>query len=79
MTAVPPTKIADVSETISAESFQCNVFYVGTESVCSTTFTYLRMSKVGRSRKAPPDGWEIIEPALDELNRNMREGQYNIF
>uniref|UniRef100_A0A2K5EX46 Protein BUD31 homolog n=1 Tax=Aotus nancymaae TaxID=37293 RepID=A0A2K5EX46_AOTNA len=31
------------------------------------------MPKVKRSRKAPPDGWELIEPTLDELDQKMRE------
>jgi hypothetical protein len=33
------------------------------------------MPKVRRSRKPPPDGWELIEPTLDELDAKMREGQ----
>lgn len=33
------------------------------------------MPKVKRSRKAPPDGWELIEPTLDELDQKMREGE----
>lgn len=32
------------------------------------------MPKVRRSRKAPPDGWELIEPTLEELEQKMREG-----
>lgn len=32
------------------------------------------MPKVKRSRKPPPDGWELIEPTLDELDQKMREG-----
>lgn len=28
-----------------------------------------------RSRKPPPDGWELIEPTLDELDQKMREGE----
>uniref|UniRef100_A0A8C2SAK6 Protein BUD31 homolog n=1 Tax=Capra hircus TaxID=9925 RepID=A0A8C2SAK6_CAPHI len=34
------------------------------------------MPKVKRSRKAPPDGWELIEPTLDELDQKMREELY---
>lgn len=34
------------------------------------------MPKVKRSRKAPPDGWELIEPTLDELDQKMREGEW---
>lgn len=26
-------------------------------------------------RKAPPDGWEMIEPTLDELEQKMREAE----
>lgn len=33
------------------------------------------MPKVRRSRKPPPDGWELIEPTLDELDQKMREGK----
>lgn len=33
------------------------------------------MPKVRRSRKAPPDGWELIEPTLEELEQKMREGK----
>lgn len=32
------------------------------------------MPKVRRSKKAPPEGWELIEPTLDELEQKMREG-----
>ncbi len=32
------------------------------------------MPKVRKSRKPPPDGWELIEPTLDELDQKMREG-----
>ncbi|XP_057603470.1 protein BUD31 homolog isoform X3 [Hippopotamus amphibius kiboko] len=35
-----------------------------------------KMPKVKRSRKAPPDGWELIEPTLDELDQKMREELY---
>lgn len=33
------------------------------------------MPKVRRSKKAPPEGWELIEPTLDELEQKMREGK----
>uniref|UniRef100_A0A8C0VKW5 Protein BUD31 homolog n=1 Tax=Cyanistes caeruleus TaxID=156563 RepID=A0A8C0VKW5_CYACU len=33
------------------------------------------MPKVKRSRKPPPDGWELIEPTLDELDQKMREAE----
>lgn len=36
------------------------------------------MPKVRRSRKAPPDGWELIEPTLEELEQKMREGRVTI-
>lgn len=33
------------------------------------------MPKVRRSKKPPPDGWELIEPTLEELEQKMREGE----
>lgn len=33
------------------------------------------MPKVRRSRKKPPEGWELIEPTLEELEQKMREGK----
>ena len=33
------------------------------------------MPKIRRSRKPPPEGWELIEPTLDELNKKMREAE----
>lgn len=33
------------------------------------------MPKVRRSRKKTPDGWELIEPTLEELEQKMREGK----
>lgn len=35
---------------------------------------FVVMPKVRRSRKPPPDGWELIEPTLEELEQKMREG-----
>lgn len=32
------------------------------------------MPRVRRSKKPLPDGWELIEPTLDELEQKMREG-----
>ena len=32
------------------------------------------MPKVKRNRKPPPEGWELIEPTLDELEAKMKEG-----
>lgn len=34
------------------------------------------MPKVKRTRKPPPDGWELIEPTIDELDAKMREGLF---
>lgn len=31
------------------------------------------MPKVRRSRKPPPEGWELIEPTIEELDAKMRE------
>jgi len=33
------------------------------------------MPKVRKSKKPPPEGWELIEPTLDELEQKMREGK----
>lgn len=35
-----------------------------------------KMPKVRRSRKPPPEGWELIEPTLEELEQKMREGKF---
>ena len=43
------------------------------------TIFWEKMPKVKRSRKAPPDGWELIEPTLDELDQKMREGELESF
>lgn len=37
------------------------------------------MPKVRRSKKPPPDGWELIEPTLEELEQKMREGKNSKF
>ena len=36
------------------------------------------MPKVRRSKKATPDGWELIEPTLEELEQKMREGKLSL-
>lgn len=36
------------------------------------------MPKVKRSKKPPPEGWELIEPTLEELEAKMREGEIGI-
>jgi len=33
------------------------------------------MPKVKTNRKPPPDGWELIEPTLTELERKMRDAE----
>ena len=40
--------------------------------------TLKKMPKVKRGNKLPPDGWELIEPTLDELHRKMREGSITL-
>ena len=37
---------------------------------------FIEMPKVKRTRKPPPDGWELIEPTIDELDAKMREGLF---
>jgi len=34
-----------------------------------------KMVKVKKSKKPPPEGWELIEPTLDELEQKMREAE----
>ena len=41
---------------------------------CKLHRVTLQMPKVRRSKKPPPEGWELIEPTLDELDAKMREG-----
>lgn len=33
------------------------------------------MPKIRKTKKKAPDGWELIEPTLDELELKMREGK----
>ncbi|OQV19229.1 Protein BUD31-like protein [Hypsibius exemplaris] len=33
------------------------------------------MPKVRRSTKPPPEGWDLIEPTLEELDKKMREAE----
>ena len=34
------------------------------------------MPKIRRNKnKTPPEGWELIEPTLDELDQKMREAE----
>lgn len=33
------------------------------------------MPKVTRTKKKTPEGWELIEPTLEELETKMREGE----
>merc|ERR1712127_674963 len=40
----------------------------------SKTLSYT-MPKVKRSKKPPPEGWELIEPTLEELEQKMREAE----
>ena len=36
------------------------------------------MPRVKRSKKSPPEGWELIEPTLEELDKKMKEGKNNL-
>jgi hypothetical protein len=33
------------------------------------------MPKVRRSRKRPPEGWDLIEETLESMEQKMREGK----
>lgn len=37
------------------------------------------MPKVRTNRIKYPDGWELIEPTLGELDAKMREGNYYVY
>ena len=37
--------------------------------------SFIKMPKVRRSRKKTPEGWELIEPTLEELDQKMREAE----
>lgn len=34
------------------------------------------MPPIRRGKKAPPAGWELIEPTLDELDAKMKQGMF---
>lgn len=59
---------------VSSSSGCRHLKYVSSAGFFSPLFE--EMPKVKRSRKPPPDGWELIEPTLDELDQKMREGVY---
>lgn len=33
------------------------------------------MPKIRRSNKPPPEGWELIEPTLKEIDQKVRDGK----
>lgn len=33
------------------------------------------MGPIRRSKRPPPEGWELIEPTVEEFNRKMREAE----
>jgi hypothetical protein len=37
------------------------------------------MPRARRFAKPPPEGWELIEPTLDEFDQKMREGTFWVF
>ena len=45
------------------------------ESSINKRLQFETMPKVKRSRKPPPEGWELIEPTLEELDSKMREAE----
>ena len=34
-----------------------------------------KVRRGAKSRKPPPEGWELIEPTLEELEQKMREAE----
>lgn len=57
---------------LSDASRNCVIFYYLRELLSKHNLS--EMPKVRRSRKSPPEGWELIEPTLEELEQKMREG-----
>ena len=51
-----------------------NITYLLFNLIYLKVIVNLKMPKVRRSKKPPPDGWELIEPTLEELEQKMREG-----
>jgi len=45
------------------------------ESLLDRDWTFLRMPKVRTNRTVYPEGWELIEPTLRELESKMREAE----
>jgi hypothetical protein len=35
------------------------------------------MPKVRRGKQKPPEGWELIAPTIEELDRKMRDGSFS--
>lgn len=60
------------------------LYYDSTQQLADTADNFTKeqnqttqvMPKVRRSKKRPPEGWELIEPTLDELDQKMREGKF---
>eukprot|EP00050_Salpingoeca_kvevrii_P006516 m.289923 g.289923 ORF g.289923 m.289923 type:complete len:175 (+) comp12213_c0_seq1:1074-1598(+) len=44
-------------------------------STSQCTFALSNMPRISRSQKPPPEGFELIEPTLDELDDRMREAE----
>lgn len=42
---------------------------------CKQYFFSLQMGRVRRTKGPPPEGWELIEPTIEELNGKMREAE----
>jgi len=40
--------------------------------------SFERMPKVRRGNKPPPEGWELIEPTLREIEQKVRDGKDRI-
>ena len=63
---------------IEKYTFSFNLFTLKTETQDSDLKLFLiiaGMPKVRRSRKPPPEGWELIEPTIDELEGKLREAE----
>ncbi|XP_057622770.1 protein BUD31 homolog [Chionomys nivalis] len=66
--------MADSPVNLSQSLFTTGAEVVNKEAVAVGAWSS-DLPKVKRSRKLPSDGWEMIEPTLDELDKKMREAE----
>ena len=55
--------------------FKSVVYVYLTLSALSSLVKGVDMGRVRRNKQPPPDGWEMIEPTIEELDRKLREAE----